>query len=161
MSYLPCHSFIAYVHCNVAQVTVFYSSNHPKVDTAYFFEAWSNEERVGVVFLNLYYLGSVLCNTTKDLNRQNYHKYFHLPCNTMKYFAVLQKKKKNHIQLEAGVLSLNPILASWHGKVTKCFFSLVFPSMKLKGCLMLVSPSPLLRFLGEKKTICQAPYARF
>lgn len=51
MSYLPCHCFIAYVHCNVAQITVFYCSNHPKVDTAYFFEAWNNEERVGVVFL--------------------------------------------------------------------------------------------------------------
>lgn len=48
MSYLSRRCFIAYAYCNLAQVIACYCSNHPKVDTPYFFEVWNNEERVGV-----------------------------------------------------------------------------------------------------------------
>lgn len=51
-----------------------------------------------------------LQKTTKDLNLQNYYKHLHLQCSTIKYFAMLQPKKKKksnkkqHIEMGAGFL---------------------------------------------------------
>lgn len=48
---------------------------------------------------------------------------------------MLQQK---YFQLEVEVLSSNLLLTSWHGKVTKYFFSSIFSSTKLRLWLMFI-----------------------
>lgn len=132
-----CHWFTACAHCSLAHLTVFYCPNHPKADTAYFFEACNIENGARVVFPNFIVTWLSLSKTTKYLNGQHYHKYFHLQCTAIKGAAVLQEK---YFQLEVEVLSSNLLLTSWHGKVTKYFFSLVFSSIKLRVWLMFIFP---------------------
>lgn len=90
MSHLPWHCCIASAHLgsNVAQVTAFYCSNHPKADKAYFFEACNNEEGVGVVFPNFIVSWLLLCKTKKYLNWQRHHQYFQLQRSAIKGVAV-------------------------------------------------------------------------
>lgn len=94
VSHLPCHWFIACARQRCP--SLFYSSNHPKADTAYFFEACNNEEGAGVFFHNFMVTWLLFCYT-KYLNWQHYHKYFHLQCTAIKGVAVVQQK---YFQLE-------------------------------------------------------------